>query len=62
MKPSIEQIQIEKAPDDDHTLTVTLRGEATAIVAALVNGLALETLETLHDALDAELTKRAAER
>jgi hypothetical protein len=40
------------------TVSLTLRGEATAVVAALANGLPVDALEGIRDGMQAELEKR----
>lgn len=52
----IEQIEVGNATDDK--LQITLRGDATEIVKALVNGLPREALLALKEALDTELAAR----
>ena len=42
------------------TVALTLRGEPTAVVAALANGLPTEALEGIRDGMIAEMEKRIA--
>lgn len=43
----------------DDKLEITLRGEPTDLINALVNGLPRETLVALHDMLKAQLAKQS---
>lgn len=40
------------------TVSLTLRGEPTAVVAALANGLPVEALEGIRDGMQRELEER----
>ncbi len=52
--------RIAFAKSDDDQLTVTLRGVPAVIIDMLVHGLPIEELVRIHDALGAELRRRAA--
>jgi hypothetical protein len=41
------------------TVSLTLRGEPAAVVAAMANGLPVDALEGIRDGMQAELEKRA---
>lgn len=41
------------------TVSLTLRGEPQAVVAAMAHGLPLDALEGIRDGMQAELEKRA---
>jgi hypothetical protein len=45
--------------DNEIELTVTLRGEPTACVGAIVNGLPPEALQQMSDAINRHLAKEA---
>lgn len=53
----VEVERVEVPAEESDQLTLTLRGRPKDIIATLTNGLSIEQLKQLRDALDAELTR-----
>lgn len=52
----IETLHIGNAPDDK--LTITLSGKVDAVMGVLLNGLPLDDLQVLSEAISSELERR----
>ena len=59
-KPATEQmdIHIGQGGVSDSDLKVTIKGRPTAVIQALVDGLPVEALQQIHDALENALADR----
>lgn len=52
-------MNIEVSESEESTVQITLRGKPKALIAALMNGLPVESLAQLHAVFSAELARQA---